>query len=234
MRIVAIILSVLTILAGERVSADSSLFNGIQQNATPDLVSIFGSLTYNVGTDALQIQAFPENLNIAPGNTINPVTNPTVLSLRSFLLNAVIPTLALGDLNGIAITGTLDIDGTVASAGFVGDHNSNHLLRGNVTAFRSPSANQMEFLFTITGGDAATLFGGINHVGIVVIPDIAPAYDRFFNTTNLTNDPDGLNFSTDTASASIVPEPGSFLLAVFGIVGIAGGARLRRQRPLQA
>ena len=232
MRIVAMILCGLTILAGEQVSADSSLFAPYQQKTDPDIVSSFGTLSYNTGTDQLQIIAFPENLRIAPGNLMNPVTDPSLVSFRRFELNAVIPALGVGDLDGKAITGTLDIDGTVTTAGFVGDHNLNHLLTGVVTAFRSPSASQMEFLFKITGGDAAGLFGGINAIGIVVIPSITPTYDRLFNTNY---DANFLKFSTDTAATSaVVPEPASFLLAMLGVVGLVGGARLRRKHRLQA
>jgi len=220
MRIAAILMCVLTMSVGESVSADSSLFNGIQQDASPDIVSVFGTLSYNTFTDALQITAFPSNINVPGGLVTNDGSN-------TFVLNAVIPMLTLSDLDGKAITGTLDIKGKVPGLGF----NTGNLLQGNVTAFRSPSASQMEFLFTITGGEAAMLFGGNNDVGIVVIPAITPFYDRFFTTDYLAGD---LKFSTDTASTTIVPEPGSFLLAMFGIVGIAGGARLRRNRRLQS
>ena len=218
MRIVAMILCALTILAGERVSADSSMFNGIQQAPSPDMLFVAGSLACNSGTDVSTINStVGDNMNVPNGEMSN----------GNFSLTDDIA--ATPELDGQAISGLLDIDGVATGRGFAG----NPLLTGTLTAFRSNNFNQMEFLFTVTGGETIGLYGGVGAVGVVVVSSILTTPSNF--GSNFTSDFFADNVLMETAVP--VPEPGSFLLAVLSVVGVVGvvvGTRLRRKRRHQS
>lgn len=221
MRIVVLFFCALTILTGERVSADSSLFAPYTQQAYPDLRSVNGDVVYTSGADALSITAYAESITFSPGVVELIYDVPDTDGFGDFSINANIS--AGAALDGQAITGKLSIAGTVRSTMPA----SGPLLTGDLFAFRSTGGDQMEFLYRITGGAFAGLYGGLDAVGFVVLGGTGFLGD--FNSDFDNYGIDGFGTAVADTFAASVPEPGSLLLAVFGAVGLAGAARFRRR-----
>lgn len=228
MRVVATIFCALTILAGERVSADSTLFDPYVPQDYPDLVSVNGDVVYDKTMgDTLSIEGFADRITFSPApNDFEKITEfGGTGDFGGFSLNTVIA--AGAELDGEAVTGTLVITGKTDSHPTAGT-----LLTGDLFAFRSTGGQQMEFLYRVTGGElsgVSSLYGVLGTVGFVVLDatgflgDFDNSFDNF----------DGNGPGTGAAVADTftsVPEPGSLLLVVFGVVGLAVGARLRSKR----
>ena len=167
----------------------------------PDIVSSFIDVGYTAGTDTFTANGFALELDDDGSVPAEAIADGT------FDLTANIDD--LGALNG----GTLTIGGTVASLGF----NSGTLLTGNLTAFGFPDlgGDPLEFLFDVTGGDAAGLYGSIG--GIIL------------GGTNFTGD-----FTTDftgtgsaVADVAPVPLPAAVWLFGAGLLGLVGLGRNR-------
>jgi len=133
---------------------------------------------------------------------------PEIISNGTYSITATID--ELGNASG----GALVIDGTIASLGF----NSGTLLTGNLTAFGFPDAggDPLEFLFDVTGGDAASLFGPV--VGIKLSDS---GFTGSF-ASNFKNNGNGKN----ELGPMVTPEPGSIFLMLTGL-GVLFGLRKR-------
>jgi len=133
---------------------------------------------------------------------------PEIISNGTYSITATID--ELGNASG----GGIVIDGTVASLGF----NSGTLLTGNLTAFGFPDAggDPLEFLFDVTGGDAASLFGPV--IGVKLTDS---GFTGSF-ASNWKNNGNGKN----TLASAVVPEPGTLLLMLTGL-GVLFGLRKR-------
>ena len=133
---------------------------------------------------------------------------PEIISNGTYSITATI------DESGNASGGGIVIDGTIASLGF----NSGTLLTGNLTACGFPDAggDPLEFLFDVTGGDAASLFGPV--VGVKLIDS---GFTGSF-ASNWKNNGNGKN----TLASAVVPEPGTLLLMLTGL-GVLFGLRKR-------
>lgn len=109
--------------------------------------------------------------------------------------------------------GTLSVGGTIASLGF----NSGTLLTGSLTALGSDAATGViDFLFSVTGGDAAGLFGSIGAVTLG-----STGFSGSF-AADFNNNGDG------TADVRRVPEPAALWLFGAGLLGLFAFGRRRR------
>ena len=176
---------------------------------TPDIVAGGIDVDY-VGTNAGGVLN-ASGLAIA----ITPPGSPGGNIFGPFNINANI------DFNAMLATGTLSIGGTNPALGFT----TGSVLTGEFSSspgnqsFGAGPTDPLEFLFDITGGDAAGLFGGIGSTAGVILSQ--SGYTGSFDS----------NFSSTTGLADTfgvaVPEPGTL-----GLVMSAGGllVGLRRRR----
>ena len=163
---------------------------------TPDIVSGFIDVNYDAVTDAFTATGFAFQIDAPPVEAIVGGT---------FDLKATI------DDNGNLLGGSLVIGGTVANLGF----NSGALLTGTLTAFGFPDLGDepLEFLFNVTGGDAAGLYGST--AGTVLTQ----------SGFNGSFDSDFRNVSAGNANTAAVPVPmalpvGVAMLGLMGLVSI--------------
>jgi hypothetical protein len=176
---------------------------------TPDLESSFIDVGY-VGNNAggiLTASGFA-NVLTPPGSPAGNIAG------GSFNINANV------NFNALTASGTLAIGGTIAGLGF----NSGTLLTGSFAstagnpAFGAGPGDPLEFLFDVTGGDAAGLFGST--AGVILSQS---GYAGSF-AGNFSSAPFG--GLADTFSVQ-VPEPGTLAILGFGLAGL-GFARRRR------
>lgn len=127
---------------------------------TPDIESSFINVSY-VGdntTGTLTANGF--------ANVLTPPGAPTGnIDFGSFDINSII------NSNAQTASGSLVIGGTIAGQGF----NSGTLLTGTFAStagtptFGAGPGDPLEFLFTVSGGDAANLYGGIGSTAGVIL-----------------------------------------------------------------
>ncbi len=103
------------------------------------------------------------------------------------------------------------IGGTIASLGF----SSGTLLTGDLTAFGFLNAggDPLEFLFGVTGGDAASHFGPVVGIRLSNSGFTGTFASNFKNTGNGKN---------ELAAPLATPEPGSLLLMLTGLGALFG------------
>ena len=179
----------------------------LQGDPFVDIFSQFQSTTYNATTDALSVSAFVGK--IRTGGTDYPVTG------GMFTLSATVDSAGVLSAGGI-----LSITGTNATLSY----NSGTLLTGNLMliGFPNGTAGVLEFTFQVTGGDAASLYGGNGATGGVIVGitngfpgDWSSNFSASFNGVNDVGTPFGA-----------IPEPSSLLLLAPGLAALA----LRRRR----
>jgi hypothetical protein len=118
------------------------------------------------------------------------------------------------NFNAMTASGTLAIGGTIASQGF----NSGTLLTGTFASapgsqsFGAGPGDPLEFLFDVTGGDAAALYGGIGSTAGVILSQ--SGYTGSFQQ-NFSSAPFGALADT-FGQGSGVPIPGTLWLLLGG------------------
>ena len=120
--------------------------------------------------------------------------------------------------NAMTASGTLTIGGTVASLGF----NSGTLLTGVLADIGAGVGDPLEFLFTVTGGDAAGLIG--IQAGVILSQS---GYSGSFSC-NFSSGP--FQALSDTFSAPVNPVPVPAAIWLFGtaLIGLVGFSKRRK------
>lgn len=173
---------------------------------TPDIFSSFIDVVYLAGSDSFSANGFALQFDDGSSNAI---------AGGLFTLDATI------DEFGNLSAGTFTISGTIAGLGF----NSGTLLTGNLTAFGfiNGGGDPLEFLFDVTGGDAAALYGGAGGIILSQVGfdgDWSSDFDNRFNGIPGTGQ--GL------ADAAAVPLPAAVWLMLSGLMGLLATARRSR------
>ena len=120
--------------------------------------------------------------------------------------------------NAMTANGTLNIGGTVASLGF----NSGTLLTGVLADFGAGVGDPLEFLFTVTGGDAVGLFG--IQAGVILSQS---GYSGSFNG-NFASGPFQALSDTFPAPVNPVPVPAAIWLFGTALIGLFGYSKRRK------
>lgn len=194
----AMLLASLTLAAGLAQAFPLNLTSG-----SPDIASGFISTSYNAGTGLFSASGFATTYlpNGQPGPPSDAIAGGS-FDITANISNA-----------GVLSAGTLTIGGTVAAQGF----NSGTLLTGTLSAlgFNPAGGDPFEFLFNVTGGDAAGSFGTSG--GVILNAGAGSFLGTFANS--FTSAP--FAGVADTFGVNGVPEPASYLLLLAGLLGIA-------------
>lgn len=167
----------------------------------PDISAAFIDVTYDATADSLTASGFA--LGLATGGSLQSIAGGTFDLVASVFDD------------GSLLGGTLSIGGTVAGLGF----NSGTLLTGDLTAIGFNQANDpLEFLFSVTGGDAAGLYSA--GLGGIILGNAGFGGNW---TGNFSSNP----FAA-VADVGVVPVPAAVWLfgtALVGLLGIGGHRR---------
>ena len=187
---------------------------------TPNISSAFINVDYNGNdtTGTLTASGFAQSLT-PPGSPAGNIAGGT------FNINSTI------NSSAETASGTLSIGGTIASQGF----NSGTLLTGTFSstagnpAFGGGPGDPLEFLFNITGGDAAGIYGGIGATSSVILDQ--SGYTGSFES-NFSSAPFGALADTFAqTNTTAIPEPSTFaLLGIGGLALVGYGVRRKRQQ----
>ena len=182
----------------------------LEPSGCPDITAGFIDVTYNASTGALLASGFALTLDddgSAPPEAIISGTSMVTATI---------------DTTGSLIGGTVSIGGTVPTLAM----NSGVLLQGIVSGFGFSDVigvDTLEFLFDITAGDAADLYGGAGTtVGIIMgSTGFSGTFAQDFDNLMFSMPGTGAGYS-DTCS--LTPEPTSLALLLLALPAV----RLRR------
>jgi len=164
---------------------------------SPDALSGFIDVSYNSTTDLFGASGFAFELNNDGIGAAESIIGGT------FDLNA--------NINGSGVlgSGTIALGGKVPTLGY----NSGTLLTGTLIDFGFPSTGDpLEFVFNVTGGDAAGLFGS-GPIGVILSDS---GFEGNF-TSSFDNRIGPFPGSAYSNVAPVVPLPGSLWLMLAGI-----------------
>jgi hypothetical protein len=168
----------------------------------PDVLSGNMDVVYDAAGETLTMDGFALELDDDGVGTAVGITDGT------FELLAGID--SSGGLDG----GSLTIGGTIPSLGF----NSGTLLTGSLVAFGFPGAggDPLEFVFDVTGGDLASLYG--EGPGGIIVGDSGFGGSFAADWDNLMMGIAGTGFAVSNTAP--VPEPGTLALLGVALGGI--------------
>jgi hypothetical protein len=204
------------VLLGASMLCMSSLGQATALNldleVAPDILSTFTTTSYTAGTQTFLADGFASQL----------FTNPTTYAITDsgeFDLDAQI------DNFGNLVGGTLIITGKVSDLMF----DSGTMLTGDLTAVGyaddvMANGDTIEFLFTVSGGDAAMMFGGIGAIGGVILGNT-----KYAGTWAADFMSDAFQVLNDTGVPKQVSAPTTVLMFSVALAGLAGFARKKQK-----
>lgn len=200
-------------LVGMSISSQASFMNLNLEDLGPDITSTGLILDYDESTNILRANGDANKLSWDLVDYDITSSSGSSGFFGAFELTANI------DENGNLTTSTFNIFGEILDSKF--NYTSGTLLSGSLSflGFENNDTT-LEFLFNVTGGDAAGLYGGIGGVGGIILGNT-----RFVNWNK--------GFSTNSAVADTgvpVPEPTSIWLLGSSLIGFAGLARRKQKR----
>jgi hypothetical protein len=212
-----VIIAVLFLLVGNAYADLTSL----TLQPSPDIASFGIDVAYNASSHTFAANGIATCIGI--GSPDDPIVfNENSLTMGTFLISATV------DNAGVASSGSLTIGGEVLGYGSTGP-----LLTGNNLSFfnsfftgtQNPSSDVSiyEFLFDVSGGEMAGLFGGSGAKVGVILSWVSTAGDVAQN--QFTANFDNLNGHTfgegwGTAMSDVaqpIPEPATLLLGIGGL-----------------
>lgn len=178
-------------------------------SGTPDIFSAFISVNYNSSTQNLNSQGFAFEID---DDGVGPAEQ---------IVNGLMNLSATIDNSGNLISGSLTIQGTVPTLNYT----SGTILTGNIIDFGFPDAggDPLEFLFEVTGGDAAGIYGPKG--GVIM------SYTGFPGSfqSSFMNYGDGVS-DTFSVSGEPVPEPSTIAMFLIGIGGLVVSKSIKISR----
>lgn len=173
---------------------------GLTLSDTPDIASGFIDVMYNASSGTLTAEGFA--LQFAGG--ASEPTSP--ISGGLFILAASVD--GSGNLvtNSNGVGGNLTISGTIAPLGYT----SGTLLTGEIVSFGfRPEGDPLEFLFRVTGGDLAPMYGGLGGIILGLTGFGGSFAGDFFG-------------SGAVADAAAIPVPATVWLMFSALAGLLG------------
>ncbi len=193
-------------LSGTATAAPLNGGAGLELRPAPDTFSSFIDVAYDASTDALTADGFALELDA------------DAIAGGTFDLDATVTDA------GVLTSGSISIGGTIASQGF----NSGTLLTGTLTEIGFPDAggNPLEFFFSVTGGDAASLYGGIGARGGIILSAMGGTGFAGDWTADWST---GTSFLSTADVGTPIPSPTAASLGL-GFLFMGGVVRPRRRR----
>jgi hypothetical protein len=213
------ILAILLIVIGGNVRAD---LTSLTLQPTPDIASFFIDVAYNASSHTLAASGMTTCISI--GNPEDP-NNPITFDEDS-LLNGTFSLSATVDNAGVASSGSLTMGGEVLGYGEAGPlltANNLSFFNSFFTDTQNPNGDVaiFEFLFDVSGGEMADIFGGSGAKVGVILSWVSTAGDVAQNQftadfDNLQGHTFGEGWGTAMADTAPIPEPVTVLLLGLG------------------